>query len=281
MISTSSVRAWSGNATSDGEERADALVHAHLGRLGALGRRGDRVAHLRGGGVEEREDALLLVGEVLVERRLRHPGLAADRLGARLGVARRGRTRRRRPRTGGPSGARGAPRAAARGGRGGWVGRGPTSGTRSVGTGDYSSRRMTRPLAALLAALLPPPPPSGCGAGQPGEPGVLRRRGGRRRGRRGAAEPAAQEEEPTRSARDILVDRAVAPAGRPLLGRSCRPRSTTADIHELSADDVRISGDARPGARRRRHRRRAQEPLELVRQAPGGWRVDRFAGAVR
>ena len=41
---------------------------------------------LRGRLVEQREDALLLVGEVLVERRLRHARLAADRLGARLGV---------------------------------------------------------------------------------------------------------------------------------------------------------------------------------------------------
>src|SRR5262249_18686074 len=39
------------------------------------------------GGVEEREDALLLVGEVLVEGRLRHAGGAADRFGARVGVA--------------------------------------------------------------------------------------------------------------------------------------------------------------------------------------------------
>jgi hypothetical protein len=45
------------------------------------------VVDLRGGLVEQREDALLLVGEVLVERRLRHAGLAADRLCARLRVA--------------------------------------------------------------------------------------------------------------------------------------------------------------------------------------------------
>ena len=37
--------------------------------------------------LEERHEALLLVGEVLVERGFRHPRLAADRLGARLGVA--------------------------------------------------------------------------------------------------------------------------------------------------------------------------------------------------
>ena len=79
------------------EERADAgrdvLVVAAVRAL--LPGRRHRVRHLRGGLVEEREDALLLVGEVLVERRLRHPGLAADRLGARLRVADAREDRRR------------------------------------------------------------------------------------------------------------------------------------------------------------------------------------------
>ena len=46
-----------------------------------------RLEHGRRGRVEERDDALLLVVEVLVERRLRHAGLARDRLGRRVGVA--------------------------------------------------------------------------------------------------------------------------------------------------------------------------------------------------
>ena len=41
---------------------------------------GHRCVDCLGGGVEQRDDAVLLVGEVLVEGRLRHPGAAADRL---------------------------------------------------------------------------------------------------------------------------------------------------------------------------------------------------------
>jgi hypothetical protein len=47
-------------------------------------------------GVEQRDDALLLVGEVLVERGLRHPRLAGDRLGGRVRIADTREHRRRR-----------------------------------------------------------------------------------------------------------------------------------------------------------------------------------------
>ena len=50
-------------------------------------RLGHRRLHELGAHVEQRQHALLLVGEVLVERRLRHPGAAADRLRAGAGVA--------------------------------------------------------------------------------------------------------------------------------------------------------------------------------------------------
>ena len=56
-------------------------------RAGRCGGGDQRVEHLLRGVVEQRQDALLLVGEVLVEGRLGHPGLATDRLRAGLGVS--------------------------------------------------------------------------------------------------------------------------------------------------------------------------------------------------
>ncbi len=70
------------------EELAHPLAHAGDGILARLGDgtedAGQQQLVRR---VEQREDALLLVGEVLVEGRLRHAGGAADRFGARIGVA--------------------------------------------------------------------------------------------------------------------------------------------------------------------------------------------------
>ena len=121
MISTSSVCASAGKSASAprnaSHARADAAPRARRPRRPSPAR--SRCSMTVGGRVEQREDALLLVGEVLVERRLRHPGLAADRLGAGLGVAAGGRRPRPRPRTGGRAGGRRAPRAAARGVRAG------------------------------------------------------------------------------------------------------------------------------------------------------------------
>ena len=84
---------------------------------------GHRAHDLGRGLVEQREDALLLVGEVLVERRLRHARLARDRLGARLGVADAREDVRRGLEQAPALHGRGAPPAAARGGRGGRSGR--------------------------------------------------------------------------------------------------------------------------------------------------------------
>ena len=120
MISTSSVCASSGKAASTSRNARTTARDAALRVVAAvLLARPARIASSTDvdRGVEEREDAVLLVVEVLVERRLRHAGLARDRLGGRVGVARRGRTRRRPPRTGARAGGPGAPRAAARGAR--------------------------------------------------------------------------------------------------------------------------------------------------------------------
>ena len=71
------------------EEGAERGADARL-RVGRrVARRGvaHRVEDDLGRRVEQRDDAVLLVAEVLVERGLRHPGLARDRLGRRLGVA--------------------------------------------------------------------------------------------------------------------------------------------------------------------------------------------------
>ena len=125
MISTSSVCASFGYSASATRNARIPLAHALDGVVAGVARRPRPCAQqdLGSGLVEEREDALLLVGEVLVERRLRHAGRAADRLGARVGVAGRGehgggRLEQALALT------RGAPRAAARGGRagprGGW-----------------------------------------------------------------------------------------------------------------------------------------------------------------
>ena len=74
---------------------------AHAARAGSVPTRGvgarpaHRLDHRLGARVEQRDDAVLLVVEVLVERRLRHPGLAGDRLRRRVGVAHAGEDGRR------------------------------------------------------------------------------------------------------------------------------------------------------------------------------------------
>ena len=79
------------------QERAQRGAHARR-RVGVdVLRR--RLAHVAQEGlgrrVEQRDDAVLLVAEVLVERGLRHPGLAGDRLGGRVGVSAAGEHHRR------------------------------------------------------------------------------------------------------------------------------------------------------------------------------------------
>ena len=88
-ISTSSVCASSGNCSSAAEERLGRGAHA-LGGVGvdaALAGRAHRAEDHLDRGVEQGDDAVLLVVEVLVEGGLRHPGLARDRLRGRLAVA--------------------------------------------------------------------------------------------------------------------------------------------------------------------------------------------------
>ena len=91
---------------------------------------------------------------------------------------------------------------------------------------------------------------------------------------------ASQREQETKICADIL---STALSRR--LGDRCSDVVQTAlddsDVREISADSVRITGD--------RARVRVdvgtdderQETLELVRQSPGGWRIDRFLGPVR
>ena len=78
-----------GEGVDDLEERAHRGADAALRRLAAVvaGGARDALDHHVDGGVEQREDALLLVAEVLVERRLRHPRLARDRLRGGVGEA--------------------------------------------------------------------------------------------------------------------------------------------------------------------------------------------------
>ena len=89
MISTSSVCASSGTRRSPRGTRAPRRRRGPPAcrRRRSLAACASASTHDVDRGVEQREDALLLVGEVLVERRLRHAGLARDRLRARVGVA--------------------------------------------------------------------------------------------------------------------------------------------------------------------------------------------------
>ena len=91
---------------------------------------------------------------------------------------------------------------------------------------------------------------------------------------------AARRSEQTRICTTIL---STALARR--LGDRCSDVVQTAlddtDIFEISADSVRITGE------RARVRvdvgtdEERQETFELVRQTPGGWRIDRFLGPAR
>ena len=85
-----------GEGVDDAEEGAHRGADAALRRVPAMvaGGQGDPLDHDVDRRVEEREDAFLLVAEVLVERRLRHPGLARDRLRGRVGEAVAGEHRR-------------------------------------------------------------------------------------------------------------------------------------------------------------------------------------------
>ena len=103
MISTSSVCAWSGKASTTSRNARTEAPTRPCGAVAAVlaGGLRDALDDDVDGGVEQREDALLLVAEVLVERRLRHPGLARDRLGGGVGEAgagEDGRGRREQPR---------------------------------------------------------------------------------------------------------------------------------------------------------------------------------------
>jgi hypothetical protein len=78
------------------QERAQAGTVALLEvALGAARRRHEPREKRRRRVLEQRDEALLLVGEVLVERRFGHARLAADRLRAGLRVADVGEHRRR------------------------------------------------------------------------------------------------------------------------------------------------------------------------------------------
>lgn len=137
---------------------------------------------------------------------------------------------------------------------------------------------MTRPLFALLAVLAATAA-AGCGAAaQPSKDftgdeedvaQVVEE-----------LEAAAQKDEPTRICTEILST-----ALSRKLGRECTATVEAAlddaDIIALAADDVQISGararvrlDVGTDDERK-------ELIEMVRQTPGGWRVDRFAGVVK
>jgi hypothetical protein len=137
---------------------------------------------------------------------------------------------------------------------------------------------MTRPriaLAAVLAATVA----AGCGAGaQPSQDFT------------GAEEDvakvveelesAAQREEPTRICTEILST-----ALSRDLGKECTATVQTAiddaDIYALSADEVQISGTRARVRVEVGNDGERKEQLELVRQTPGGWRIDSFGGTVR
>ena len=91
---------------------------------------------------------------------------------------------------------------------------------------------------------------------------------------------AAQEDEPTKICTEILSTELSQ-----RLGNRCtdvvQSALDDADVFEVTADSVRISGD------RARVRVDAgsddeqQETLEMVRQRGDGWRIDRFGAVIR
>jgi hypothetical protein len=135
---------------------------------------------------------------------------------------------------------------------------------------------MTRPFAALVAVLAATA--AGCGAAnQPSQDFSA--------AEEDVAEvveelqSAAQKDEATRICTEILSTELSR-----RLGEGCTDTIQTAiddtDIFELGADSVRITGDrARVRLDVGRDEER-QEQLEMVREAQGGWRIDRFGGVV-
>ena len=92
-------------------------------------------------------------------------------------------------------------------------------------------------------------------------------------------ERAAQQDEPTRICTEILST-----ALSRKLGRECtatvQAAIDDADIYALSAQDVQISGSRARVRLEVGTDDEREELVELVRQTQGGWRIDRFAGAV-
>src|SRR5687768_13047503 len=93
-------------------------------------------------------------------------------------------------------------------------------------------------------------------------------------------ESAAQRDEPTRICTEIL---STALSRR--LGKQCtdtvQAAIDDADIYALSAEDVRIDGTRARVRLEVGSDDERTELVEMVRQTPGGWRIDRFGGTVR
>ena len=92
-------------------------------------------------------------------------------------------------------------------------------------------------------------------------------------------ERAAQKEEPTRICTEILST-----ALSRKLGKDCTATVQAAiddsDINTLAADDVTITGTRARVRLEVGSDDERTELVEMVRQTPGGWRIDRFAGTV-
>ena len=247
-ISTSSVCASSGNCSSAARNASADDAHAHARRRvdAALAGRAHRAEDHLDRRVEQGDDAVLLVVEVLVERRLRHAGLAGDRLGGRLARSRRGRTRRRRPRTGGGAAGPGGPRAAGRDGRAGRRERAAARRKGSHAAGHYPLPRCAdsrpRPQRSSLAALAL----AGCTA-QPRRTSA-ERLPGRREGRSrevvdGLHRPGSRS--------DAGGDLLASPAPSELVGRARGRRRATASTRSTQAIErrrrLRPRGERRHG----------------------------------